>query len=86
MAKVRCCSQRCVFSRAFVAGPDDECLAADPELDINVPDTLDEWYSFVDRVNRSLNSCDLEFRTTVDEVNGVKVYALVRVVSCLREQ
>ncbi|KAG5653976.1 hypothetical protein H0H81_008844 [Sphagnurus paluster] len=51
--------------------------AVDPNLDIPYSDSKDAWDAFVTKINRSLDSLDLEFRHLHDESSGIETYALV---------
>ena len=51
--------------------------AVDPSCNIGYEDTSLGWNKFLDDVKRSLDPLDLEIRHTMDEIKGVRVYALV---------
>jgi hypothetical protein len=52
-------------------------VAANAELDIEYSERSDAWDNFVKNINESVNSLDLEFRHTQDEISGRSMYALV---------
>ncbi|GLB35026.1 putative CDP-alcohol phosphatidyltransferase class-I family protein [Lyophyllum shimeji] len=75
-----------IFSRGILSGKLAQTLwakcvaavqAADPDLAIPYSNSKDAWDAFVTRVNRSLDSLDLEFRHLHDENTGKEMYALV---------
>ncbi|KAG5353981.1 hypothetical protein C0989_011469 [Termitomyces sp. Mn162] len=55
----------------------DAVNAAKPELELRLPTGRDAWDEFVTKINRSLDSLDLEFRHLHDENSGTQMYALV---------
>ncbi|KAG6818180.1 hypothetical protein H0H87_000085 [Tephrocybe sp. NHM501043] len=75
-----------VFSRAILSAKLAQTLwkksteavnAANPELDLQMPAGRDAWEAFVTKINKSLDSLDLEFRHLHDENSGKEMYALV---------
>ncbi|KAG6911470.1 hypothetical protein DXG01_014544 [Tephrocybe rancida] len=75
-----------IFSRAVVSTQLAQTLwaksieavnAANPELNIQKPAGRDAWDSFVTKINKSLDSLDLEFRHLHDENTGKEMYAMV---------
>ena len=43
-------------------------------------DSSQSWNAFVDELNKLLDPLDLELRHTMDEIRGLRVYALVRLI------
>ncbi len=54
-------------------------VAADNTLELPDADNVEAWYSFVAKVNKSLDEFNLDFRRVLDESTGDPVYVVVRV-------
>jgi hypothetical protein len=52
-------------------------VAANDELEIPYSDDSAAWNGFVESVNKSIDTLDLEFRHLNDEVTGTEMFAVV---------
>ena len=77
MEKVHRGSARYAWRRCKVPYLTRVFAAVDATLELPDPDSDDAWYSFVAKINKSLDELHLDFRRVVDESTGKHVYILV---------
>jgi hypothetical protein len=65
------------FQPSKVAHVVDASIAADDSVELAQPVGKADWDAFVVKINKLLDSLDLEFRHLLDESSGKEMYAVV---------